>query len=351
MMKNFLRFLTMLAVLTFFVGNQLSAQTILCVDRDFDDTGLVFTDTWPMIQEALDANGYEYEYWEVLEPTDDGPDADYMGNFDIVIWFTGEAWTDGYTMGENDEFNLLLYLNVGGGKLFMNAQDYLYDRYPDAGTFNPGEFPYDQLGLIEVVQDVYHIEPLDPNAMADSASFVGSPGSLAEGLEFQVADIFSLATDEGLYGDSIAEHMGQNMLGIIDPYISEGPAAIQYETATFRSVFTTIDIASVQNIDARDTWMYRIVDWLMYGSQGISDLQPDDVDLLISPNPVRDFMNIGMMEKMEEISIYNSQGQLMVFEKVNKGTTRMDLGSLPAGIYILKVKTAKGLVTDKIIKQ
>lgn len=351
-MKKLLPLLTSLTLVFLLLVSQVNAQTILCVDRDFGDTSSgSYTDTWPMISRALDANGFTYDYWEVLEYEDNGPDAATMGDYDIVIWFTGEAWTDGATMGPDDEFNLILYMSVGGGKLFLNAQDYLYDWYSTYGTFNPGEFPYDQLGIVEVVQDVYQIEPGDPNSIGDSAIFVGNPGTLAHDIELPTHDIFTTDTDDGLYGDSIAQHNGEALFSIQYPYLSPGTPAIQYETDFFRSVFSTIDIAAVYDTIARDLLMGRIVNWLMSGTIGVEELSASDVELLIMPNPVSDFVNIGMMEAMEEISIYNSQGQLVLFEETSEGSIRMDLSSLSSGMYILKVKTARGMVTDKIMKK
>ena len=350
-MKKFVRIIMMLAVTLLLCISQITAQTILCVDRDFGDTaaGNVYTDTWPAISRALDAAGYSYDYWEVLEPEDNGPDATYMGDYDVVIWFTGEAWDGGETMGPDDEFNLLLFMSMGGGKLFLNAQDYLWDIYGSSyGTFEEGQFPYDQLGVVTVEQDVYHIEE---GGLADSARFIGSPGSLAEGMEFPVQDIFTTPDEDGLYGDSIAEHLGQNLLSVLEPYNSPGPAAIQYETEYFRSVFTTIDIAAISDTVARDIFMHKIVDWLMYGATGVSELTPNDVQLVIRPNPVVDFVNIGMTTTMDEVSVFNSQGQMVRNEKADRSSVRMDLSNLPGGIYILKVKTAQGIVTDKILKQ
>lgn len=352
-MKKFVRILMMVTLSSFFMISQLTAQTILCVDRDFGDdtTAGGFTNTWPMISEALDFAGYTYDYWEVLEFEDNGPDASYMSNYDVVIWFTGEAWDGGATMGPDDEFNLILYMTMGAGKLFLNAQDWLWDKYPTYGTFNPGEFAYDQLGLVEVVQDIYHIEPEDPGSIGDSAQFYGSPGSLAEGLIFPVVDIFTTDTDDGLYGDSLAQHLGQNLLSIQTPYASPGPAAIQYETEYFRSVFTTIDIAAINDITARNIFMHKIVDWLMYGATGVNELKPQETNLVIRPNPVSDFVNIGMTGKMQEVSLYNSQGQQVLSEKTDQTSLRMDLSKLVPGIYILKVKTENGIVTDKLLKQ
>ena len=350
-MKKLLRLFFLVLVSSLLIVSQLNAQTILCVDRDFGDdtTSGGFTNTWPMISSALDAAGYTYDYWEVMEFEDNGPDASYMGNYDVVIWFTGEAWTDGATMGPDDEFNLVLYLSLGGGKLFMNAQDWLYDIYGSYGTFSEGEFPYDMLGVVEVVQDVYHIEVGE--GIGDSATFVGSPGSLAEGLSFPTKDIFTTPDDDGLYGDSIAEHLGIPMLGISLPYTSPGPAAIQFETAYHRSVFTTIDVAAISDTIARNILVHRIVDWLEYGPTGTGELKANDAELLIRPNPVANMVDIGMTYPMEEVSIYNNQGQLVRHEVVQKTNIKMDLGDLTPGMYILKAQTSRGMVTSKLIKQ
>jgi hypothetical protein len=346
-MKKQVHLLMMIIASSLLLIGQLNAQTILCVDRDFgDDTSTTYTNTWPMISEALDAAGYTYDYWEVLDPADNGPDADVMSDYDVVIWFTGEAWTGGETMGPEDEYNLTLYMSLGGGKLFLNAQDWLYDKYFGIEDFSSGEFPYDQLGLRRVIQDVYHIEE-DP----DTARFAGAAGSLAEGLEFPVQDIFTTPTDDGLYGDSIADHIGQALMTVLVPYVSPGPPAIQYENEYWRAVFTTIDIAAITDITARNILMHRIVDWLMYGTTGIIDTQTDYAELLIRPNPVTEVVEIGMTGNMREVAIYNSQGQLVRFEKVNQTSVKMDLGDLGSGIYIVKVRTDKGIVTDKLLVQ
>ncbi|HSG68174.1 MAG TPA: T9SS type A sorting domain-containing protein [Bacteroidales bacterium] len=348
-MKNLLRSTMMIALILLLGISMLNAQTILCVDRDFGDTTSgSYTDTWPAISRALDAAGYTYDYWEVLNSEDNGPDLTEMGNYDVVIWFTGETWVAPDPMTPIDESNILLYVALGG-KLFLNAQDYLYAIYPDAGTFDPGTFPYEVLGLVEVVQDVYQIEPGDPGSIGDSATFYGSPGSLAEGLLIPTHDIFT--TDDGLYGDSLAQHLGQDLMGIVQPYNSTGPAAIQYESSYHRSVFSTIDIAAITDTVVRDVLMHRIVDWLMYGPTGVNELKASDMKLVMKPNPVSQYVEMGMMNPMDEVEIFNNQGQVVRHVDVNKASVRMDLGDLPSGMYIVKVKTAEGIVTDKLIKQ
>ncbi len=351
-MKKLVRLFFFVLASSMLMISQLNAQTVLCVDRDWaGDTSSTYTDTWPMIKSALDAAGYTYEHWDVTDANPDSPDATYMGNFDVVLWFTGEAWTGFETMAEGDEFELTLYMTLGGGKLFLNAQDWLYDLYPSAGTFNEGEFAYDMLGVVEVVQDVYHIEPEDPQSIADSATFLGAPGSLAEGLAFTTLDIFTTDTDDGLYGDSIAEHLGQSLMTVQYPYISPGPPAIQFETEYYRSVFTTIDVAAISDTITRNILVHRIIDWLEFGPTGVRDLKAEDAELLIRPNPVASFVNVGMLYPMEEVSIYSNQGQLVRHELVGETSIKMDLSDLAPGMYVLQAKTHKGVVTSKLIKQ
>jgi hypothetical protein len=350
-MKKFLRFFLLLIASSMMMA-QLNAQTILCVDRDFGSSpDSNYTDTWYFIKKGLDAAGYTYEHWEVVEDDDPSPDAEYMGNFDVVIWITGEAYTGQVTMGDGDEFELSLYLSLGGGNLFLNAQDWLYDWYPNAGTFGPGDFAHDVLGLQEVFQDKYHIEPEDPNQWADSAMWYGSPGSLAEGLAFTTKDIFTTPDDDGLYADSIVEHMGQDLFALSWPYNSPGTPAIQYDAGSYRAVFSTLDVAAITDSTIRNIMIHRIVDWLEFGPTGVNEVKAKEAELLISPNPVKDYANIGMLYIMDELSIFNNQGKLVRHEEVGRNSTKLDLSDLPTGMYVLQVKSTEGITTSKLIKQ
>jgi len=154
-MKKLLRLFSLFVVSFMLMTTGLDAQTILCVDRDGgDDTSVDgFTNTWHQIQWALEANGYAYSYYDAADD-DDGPPYDTLAMYDIVIWFTGEAWSGSSTLSENDESALSDWLYANDGKLFLNAQDYLYDRYESLGTFEPDMFPSFALGIDEVVQDV-----------------------------------------------------------------------------------------------------------------------------------------------------------------------------------------------------
>ena len=347
-MKQLLLSIALPVIVVLLAGSQIFTQTILCVDRDGSSYGPdVYSDTWPMIMRSLDANGFEYDYIEVMtNDTSIGSNLLDAGLYDIMIWFTGETWTENQTMTPDEEFSLLLY-QAFGGKLFLNSQDYLYDRYNSYGVFNDSEFPYSQLGVVEIVQDVMEIALGE----LDTARFIGSPGSLAEGLEFPVIDIFTEPTEDGLWIDSIAQHNGQALMGSLYPRVSTGPFAIQYETETFRTVFTTVDIASITDTIAREALMARVIDWLMNGTTGVGEKQVDRSQLVIRPNPVTDLVNFGTFRPMQEIMVFNNQGQLVHSVDINDTMAKLDLGYLPSGMYVVRVKTEEGYITDKLIKK
>ena len=230
--------------------------SILVVDRDgsYD----AYTDCWPAYQVALDANGYTYTYYEVVNISLDGPDLVTMQLYDCIIWFSGEAW--GYygddCMTSTDEANLGVFLD-GGGSLFFAGQDYLWASYPAAGTLSPGQFPYDYLGISNVSQDVWYISTPSVGTAA------GATGSIAEGFSFTIEDIFT--TDrEGLYIDQIISHNGLALFNITSP-APAGVAAVQYDASTFRTIFSTMAFAAITDPAIQADLMANIVAYLSYG--------------------------------------------------------------------------------------
>ena len=91
--------------------------TILLVDDDGGDTYETF-----YIQ-ALQGLGYSFDS-HVVPPQGDGPNAAMLNQYNLIIWFTGDEFSD--TLKVNDRMNLQTYLN-NGGRLFITGQDIGYD--------------------------------------------------------------------------------------------------------------------------------------------------------------------------------------------------------------------------------
>ena len=52
-----------------------------------------------------------------------------------------------------------------------------------------------------------------------------------------------------------------------------------------------------------------------------------------------------------EIEVYNMLGELVYFSELRTPNSRLDLSSLPSGIYFVRITTKDGIVSRKIVKE
>lgn len=81
---------------------------------------------------------------------------------------------------------------------------------------------------------------------------------------------------------------------------------------------------------------------------GINELEKDNVK--IYPNPTTDFIFVTLhsKSKVEEVEIFDTAGRLILKTKLDTG--KLDLRSLPAGIYVISFKNPD-IKPVKIIKK
>jgi hypothetical protein len=341
-MKKFTSLQALFLMLFFVSFSFTSAQEILCVDRDGSfEAPDVFTDAWQYYQPVLDDLGYDYDYFEVEDLTQNGPDEATMSDYSVVFWFTGETWTDSQTMTSDDEFNLMLYLVMDGGRLLLSSQDYLYDRYLNYTSFSAGDFPYDVLGCVEVAQDLWHIEP-------DTGNVVGAEGSFAEGMAFTVLDIYTEETDDGLYIDEFTEHLGADLLDMVYPE-PFGCAAYMFDPGTHRSIFSTVSYAAIIDYDIRKDLMQRSFAWLL-DATNIKERNTDKNVMLVYPNPATTLVRVGSKYEMEEMWIRSSNGQVVDhFPDMDGHKINVNTSGYQAGSYIIELMTEEGISTSTVI--
>ena len=77
-----------------------------------------------------------------------------------------------------------------------------------------------------------------------------------------------------------------------------------------------------------------------------------DPNLKLFPNPARDQLFIEAEGAIEEISLYNAQGQLMIFKKGMQDLDELDISALPSGIHYikLKIKGTNNFAVQRFIK-
>ena len=84
---------------------------------------------------------------------------------------------------------------------------------------------------------------------------------------------------------------------------------------------------------------------------GITQLTVDNEQLTIFPNPFSTTVTLTGIKGDAELILYNSLGAEVAAWKTASTTTTLETDSLPAGIYLLQIKTAEGTVIKKIIKE
>lgn len=85
-----------------------------------------------------------------------------------------------------------------------------------------------------------------------------------------------------------------------------------------------------------------------YGTVGVEDVTVDD-NITIYPNPTHDVVNISTDLTIEQVEVYNMQGQRVAAEIGN--VNNISLNGLANGLYIMKVTTENGVSTYKVNKK
>ena len=346
-MKKIYRLL-LLSLTVLVMTNFVNAQDLIVVDRDGSfEAPDVWSDDWQYLQPALDELGYTYTYVEVEDLSTDGPNAVTMSAYPVAFWFTGEVWDQGLTLTDMDEFNLMMYLTVYGGNLLLSAQDYLYDKYSSAGTLTPGTFPYDCLALEEVEQDVWTIK-LDP-AFPDTCNSMGVAGSCLEGVAITAIDIYTEDEDDGLYVDNLILSRGENLIEMTYPD-PVGFSATQYDEGNYKSIFSTLSLAAIRDLENRKEVLDKCIGWLM-GTTGVVSVKAEQSDILVYPNPATTFTRVGCKDKIQEVWVMNSSGQIVDHLSVDDNAVKINTSGYKSGIYVVKVQTEKGTSSGRLIVQ
>jgi hypothetical protein len=69
------------------------------------------------------------------------------------------------------------------------------------------------------------------------------------------------------------------------------------------------------------------------------------------PNPVQDFLTVKSKTKLESYEMYSSTGQNIKRGTLQNTNAQINMSGLTAGVYYVKVKTERAVVTEKVIKR
>ncbi len=77
----------------------------------------------------------------------------------------------------------------------------------------------------------------------------------------------------------------------------------------------------------------------------------DNPELIVSPNPCVNDLNIQCGENLKSYAIYNAKGSVLRSGVFGSNSSVINVSSLPKGIYFLTVKTEENIFTEKVVKE
>lgn len=83
------------------------------------------------------------------------------------------------------------------------------------------------------------------------------------------------------------------------------------------------------------------------GGVGINELSTASVSVF--PNPAKDVLNIQGSVNVEEVSVMNMVGQVVLTLKADNANVTINTSNLKSGVYNLRIKMADGFVNKKIV--
>jgi hypothetical protein len=69
------------------------------------------------------------------------------------------------------------------------------------------------------------------------------------------------------------------------------------------------------------------------------------------PNPVTNVLNVSYVKNITGVEVFNLVGQKVIAKTVNQNDAQVDMSALSTGTYMVKVSSADGAKTIKVIKQ
>jgi PKD repeat protein len=87
--------------------------------------------------------------------------------------------------------------------------------------------------------------------------------------------------------------------------------------------------------------------YIYVGGMGINDQSKATVT--IYPNPVVDFVNVQASARINEVTIFNTVGQIVLTQKVDNNSIQIATSNLKRGVYNLQVKMDDGFINKKVV--
>lgn len=294
---------------------------LLVVDQDHSSV-FNYDDVAAKVTAALDELGINYTTFE-YEGEDNGPSAETLALYNMVLWFTGDACEAYETLSETDMTNIAAFID-NGGWFYLNSQDMIFDVYTqrdemegervqEQEIFIPeGDFAYDYLGLREVYQDYWEV----------NFRTIGAEGTFLEGFYADLSTNHPVREQRyanvrnEIYTDLLSNHVGTDlMVAELNLERTLGTNSIMYGNTTF----STVPFLGYSNkkLEEYFAYIFAYYNGMYIPATRTASVEPNEAPAVTAlkgnyPNPFNPTTNI-MFALSEEtnvaVEIFNLKGQ------------------------------------------
>lgn len=89
------------------------------------------------------------------------------------------------------------------------------------------------------------------------------------------------------------------------------------------------------------------LDGLLLGT-GVPDHDP--IGITVSPNPATDKVNIGSVQELGTVMVFNAGGQVVQQQLIGAMTAVLDLSALPSGVYTIRATNKESSLVSRVVK-
>ncbi len=301
-----------------------TSPNVLLVD---DDAG-AFYEWWYIY--SLQNIGARFAYYSVA--AGGSPSLSFLSQYDAVIWFTGDAYSN--TITTTDQSNLTTYLN-SGKRLFVTGQDIGY----------------------EIGSTTFYQNYLRANYLSDDTDVLTLSGTagdpIGNGLSLNIGG--GDGADNQLYPSDISARSGASSVFTY----SSGSwhlGGVRYDSGTFKTVYFAFGFEGINNQAHRDTVMARVLRWLdvALDIDEAGKHTPGSIAISVSPNPFNSSCIIqAYLPEEGDVNIIDLSGRIAknLAISIPRGNHRFvfDASELTSGVYFVSVKTEKHHAMSKIL--
>jgi hypothetical protein len=269
-----------------------------------------------------------------------------LSTYKCVDWILGKESTANETFSSSEQTLVSNYLKQGG-KLLVSGSEIAWDL-DNSGT------PADKAFIANYLKATFAFDA--PNSQV--STWYKSVNEISNSI-FNLSD--TLYFDNGTHGTYNVDYPD-----VIVP-INGGVSTLKYTnnatstsavyfsglfpagTVNGKLIYVGFPLESIYDATKRNNLFKDC--WSFFFSNVITGINSIKEDLFsIYPNPGYGIITVNSKEEMQNIEVYDSQGQLVKQRKCNSFSESLDLSELSNGIYFLKMKLGNQNFTQKIVK-